>query len=370
MTLPLGSNYGGIMQAFALQKILKDIGHEVITVDYDSPPPNLLYRKARTSYRICRKLIGKYTKPINLEDNIEYILENNLNFINNNISISKKIYSTDTLKKHFKQAKYDVVIVGSDQTWRPKYSPNIYNFYLEFLKKNKDIIKIAYASSFGVDKWEYSKKETRKCAKLAKRFDLVSVREQSGVDLCNKFLGIHSVVTLDPTLLLDKEDYIDLMGNKFKKNKNEGLLTYFLDKNVDKTESAKLIAKNLNTYVYNCQSRNNGSHLSDYKMPHISDWLASFANAQFVLTDSFHGMIFSIIFDKPFLVIVNEERGASRFESFLNQIGGEDHLIYNCNHISKNISSISAIKPLSKDTIQLKRDFSIKFLKNSINKKI
>lgn len=124
------------------------------------------------------------------------------------------IDSTSSLRKYFKKNRYDAVIVGSDQTWRPKYSPNIYDFYLDFISKDKRIKRIAYASSFGVDDWEYSAEETKKCAKLSKLFDGISVREQSGIDLCKDHLGVDSELALDPTLLLNKDDYVTLIGDR------------------------------------------------------------------------------------------------------------------------------------------------------------
>ena len=371
MTQPLGKNYGGIMQAFALQKILKDMHHEVVTIDYNAKQANFFYKKARLPYRLVKKVIGKRKAPINMEKNIRFITQNNKNFIDSNILQSEYIDTSNSLRKHFRKNKYDAVIVGSDQTWRPKYSPNIYNFYLQFLKAKNNIKRIAYASSLGVDEWEYSVEETKKCAKLAASFDAISVREQSGIELCKEHLGVDSTCTLDPTLLLDKEEYIVLMSEHCKKESSEGVYTYFLDSNKDKISAAQYLADALDTYTYNCQakcslSNLNSSELEDYKMPAVQDWLTSFYNAEFVLTDSFHGMVFSIIFNKPFLVIVNKERGAARFESLLNQIGGLKHLIYNSTEIENNISEIKNITPLEINELNILKEHSIKFLKDNL----
>lgn len=374
MTQPLGKNYGGIMQAFALQKILKDMGHNVTTIDYDLPEPSFFYKKSRTIYRISRKIIGKYKNPISVESHRTYILKNTLTFVNENIALSEHIKSTKILKNHFKNNDYDVVVVGSDQTWRPAYSTNIYNYYLDFLKSNQRIKRIAYASSFGVDSWEYSDKETKKCAKLANLFDEISVREQSGIELCKKYLGVESACVLDPTLLLDKDDYLELISSIYKEGKDEGVFTYFLDSNKEKRTTAQLLAENLSTYTYSCQARKDSVILKkytidDYIMPLVENWLASFANASFVLTDSFHGMVFSIIFNKPFLVIVNKERGAARFESLLSQIGALDHLIYDASNINKDSSEIKDIKPLEKESLLILKNKSINFLLSNLSNK-
>lgn len=371
MTQPLGKNYGGIMQAFALQKVLRDMEHEVVTIDYNHKPPKFLYDKARMAYRLVKKVTGKRKAPINLENRINELTERNRRFIDKNIVKSEYIDSDKDLRIYFRKNSYDAIVVGSDQTWRPKYSPNIYNFYLQFLKAKNNIKRIAYASSFGVDEWEYSVEETKKCAKLAASFDAISVREQSGIELCKEHLGVESKCTLDPTLLLEKQDYLNLIGNRYNNGRSQGVYTYFLDKGESKLTAAQYVANELSTHTYNCQAKLSfsdlsSSNLDDYKMPALQDWLASFANAEFVVTDSFHGMVFSIIFNKPFLAIVNKERGAARFESLLSQIGGLKHLIYDSTEIENNISAIKKITPLEINELNILKEYSIKFLKDNL----
>lgn len=367
MTQPLGNNYGGIMQAYALQKVLKDMGHSPTTIDYQSKNSGLSYKKVKLIYNLTKKIMGRRKAPVNLESKISYLTKLNQDFIDTHIAQSKYIDESKKIKKHFKKNSYDAVIVGSDQTWRPKYSPNIYDFYLYFLQKNKKIKRIAYASSFGVDDWEYSAKETKKCANLVKLFDAISVREQSGVDLCKNYLDVDSELTLDPTLLLNKEDYLALIGSRYEKDKNEGIFTYFLDKNIDKLKASEHVANELNTHVYSCQAKSSlgnldSSNLEDYKMPAIQDWLAAFANSQFVITDSFHGMVFSIVFGKPFLVIVNKERGAARFESLLNKIGGLDHLVHDPLVIYNGSLDINNIDTIDSNELNLMKIRSLSFL--------
>lgn len=371
MTQPLGKNYGGIMQAFALQKVLKDMGHSPTTIDYQSKEPSLIYKKFRLAYRLAKKITGKRKAPINIESHIKLLTKDNQKFIDKYIVQSEYMDSTSSLRKYFKKNRYDAVIVGSDQTWRPKYSPNIYDFYLNFIRKDKRIKSIAYASSFGVDDWEYSAKETKRCAKLAASFDAISVREQSGIDLCKNYLGVDSELTLDPTLLLDKEDYLALIGTRYNDGESKGVFTYFLDKNEDKKKAAEYIANELGSHIYDCQAKRslgdlNGVHLEDYKMPAVQDWLASFANAEFVLTDSFHGMVFSIIFGKPFLVIVNRERGSARFESLLNKLGGLEHLIYDSTKIDTIKNKMNMTSTLDNNRLSIFKQHSIYFINDNL----
>lgn len=337
LTQPLGKNYGGIMQAWALQQVLKKMGHEVVTIDYNYPAPNFFYKQARLGYRLIKKILGKRVAPLNFENQFPYLLQHTQDFINKNISISEYVDNDIALEQHFNRYKYDVIIVGSDQTWRPKYSPSIYNFYLGFLK-NKKIKRLAYASSFGVDSWEYSEEETKKCAELAALFDAISVREESGIDLCKKYLGVDSECALDPTLLLSKNDYFELIGDRWNKKSCEGVYTYFLDFNDEKMNAAEYIARDLDTYTYNCQAKyglgdSSSNDLNDYKMPAVQSWLASFASARFVVTDSFHGMVFSIIFGKPFIVIANKDRGVARFVSLLSKLNMLNNIAYNSSSI-------------------------------------
>lgn len=330
MTLPLGKNYGGIMQAWALQQVLKRMGHEPVTIDRQPVPKGLAHHATRLGYRAAMKAVGKRKAPINFERYWPTILQHTHAFIDQHITMSEPLDSTAKLKTHFDREQYDAVIVGSDQTWRPQYSPNIDNFFLDFLE-GKEIKRIAYASSFGVDHWEFTEAQTKRCAELAKAFDVISVREDSGVELCRKYLGVEATHVLDPTLLLEKEDYEQLIGQDRLSDKPQGVYTYFLDKTPDKLELARQVSEELGVSIYSCQAKYGidqdvSATLEDFTMPDVRDWLAGFANAKFVLTDSFHGMVFSVIFEKPFIAVVNENRGATRFVSLMGRLDLENQL--------------------------------------------
>ncbi|ANG61161.1 polysaccharide pyruvyl transferase [Marinobacterium aestuarii] len=371
LTQPLGKNYGGMIQAFALQKVLKKMGHEVVTIDRQAADRGMVHDSLRLMYRGMKKITGKRKAPVNIERYYPLIFKNSHSFIDNNINLTERICSTQNLKKHFLNNSYDAVVVGSDQTWRPKYSPDIYNFYLDFMD-GENVKRVAYASSFGVDNWEYSAEETRKCAELAQKFNAISVRETSGIELCDRHLGVKSECVLDPTLLLEKEDYLELIGDRYNKEAGEGVFTYWLDGSDEKRAVSEQLATHLNTYTYQCQAKlglssSASSKLEDYMMPPVEDWLASFANAEFVLTDSFHGMVFSIIFGKPFFVIINKKRGAARFNSLLGRLGLDMCSLESTNElfklaISKDFDFITAIEKL-----ESLKEFSKLFLIESLN---
>ena len=112
------------------------------------------------------------------------------------------------LNKYFAEEHFDCFMVGSDQVWRPRYSPCITDYFLKEIPVNTKALKIAYAASFGTSNWEFSEEDTLECARLAKLFDKISVREKSGIRLCQENLGIQAQYVLDPTLMLDAGDYI------------------------------------------------------------------------------------------------------------------------------------------------------------------
>ncbi|MGQ4879998.1 polysaccharide pyruvyl transferase family protein [Billgrantia sp. LNSP4103-1] len=358
MTQPLGKNYGGIIQAWALQQVLKKAGHEPVTIDRQEEAKGPAYHAVRLGYRLLQQVLGKRKAPIHFERHMPFIYQHTHAFIDQQLSMSEPLGSTAELKAHFKSEQYDAVIVGSDQTWRPRYSPNIENFFFDFLQ-GSDIKRIAYASSFGVDKWEFTEEQTRRCAALAKQFDAISVREKSGVALCRNHLGVEATHVLDPSLLLERHDYEDLYKSK-ELPVRKGIYTYILDQSEWKGQVVQTAKQILKKPQYSNQpklvmSKSSARNLNDCKMPRLENWLKGFAEADLVITDSFHGTVFSIIFNKPFISLVNPSRGASRFLSLANELGLEWRLLteydeksvikllhtpINFNHVIKNLETL------------------------------
>lgn len=331
MTQPLGRNYGGMMQAWALQQTLMRMGHDPVTMDRRSAEPGTAYKLARLAYRTAKRIAGRSNGPINIDQHMRAIFRETNQFVQQNIITSEPLFSTDDLKKHFSQHHYDAVIVGSDQTWRPAYSPNIYNFFLDFLD-DKNIKRIAYASSFGVDNFEFSQEEQERCKPLAGMFDAISVREQSGVEICQKYLGVEAVHVLDPTLLLARADYQSLIAEAKLEENTKGVYTYFLDKTPEKLAFAQKISDRLGSPLFSTQAKASLESISsvsleDLEMPHPIKWLSGFSTAKFVITDSFHGMVFALIFGKPFLAIKNASRGSARFDTLSQTFNCEASLL-------------------------------------------
>lgn len=330
LTQPLGYNYGGIIQNYALQQVLSKEGINVVTINrvYDHPHSELKIAASKAKNLFFRNvLMSKNPKFLGYEQ----VAKHNIRFMNEHLNLSPEIDSTKKLTHYIANEGFDTVVVGSDQVWRPKYSPNILNFYLNFLKSDTNITKIAYAASFGTDKWEYNREETNICSGLIQKFDGVSVREDSGVKLCSDFLNRKDAINVvDPTLLLNAEDYHILIGDQ---KMNAGLFTYILDSSLEIDDFINRCAKSLNLKVFSNQVKYKtntaqSQKIEDYIIPPIEGWLQGFRDADFVITDSFHGSVFSIINRKPFFTIVNKDRGASRFESIFRQLGLEDRLLF------------------------------------------
>ena len=189
MTQPLGHNYGGILQNYALTRVLEQKGGNVTTIDrVRTSQPKHLKALSFVKNQTYNRVKGYYYYAPSAND-LKFIYAENYNFIDNYLNLSQKIDNSKELKNYFINENFDAAIVGSDQTWRPKYSPCITNYFLDFLSDNSQIQKFAYASSFGTSEWEFDEKQTKQCKELIAKFDAISVRESAGIQLCRKYLG-------------------------------------------------------------------------------------------------------------------------------------------------------------------------------------
>lgn len=332
LTLPLHTNFGGILQAYALQTILERKGHEVEVLQRTSLKRNPLIMPMVYAKRIARNILSGRKSPIFLERKLAkerpVIRKHTDRFLSQYLKL-REIKRLAELQ----QSDYNAFVVGSDQVWRQIYfvgmwGANISNAFLSFTK-GWDIKRIAYAASFGVDFWEYNGSDTLVCAEEAKTFDAISVREDSGVDLCRERLGVEATHVLDPTLLLSKDDYMKLVSAANTPQSPGDMLCYILDQTAFKTEVINRIsaAQHLTPFNVNAQVDNSALPVEQRIQPPLEAWLRGFYDAKFVVTDSFHACVFSIIFGKPFIAIGNASRGMTRFTSLLRLFGLESRLI-------------------------------------------
>lgn len=334
LTLPLHTNYGGILQAYALQTVLERMGHQVFVFNHGRKYKLPLW-KLPLSYtkRIIKKyILGKKDTRVFAEQyhRKEYaiISQHTQKFIDTYINT----YNLESFK-NLRLSDFDAIVVGSDQVWRPKYFTYLFNASIEnaFLSfaRNEKIRRISYAASFGTEDWEYSAEDTELCGELLRQFDVVTMREESAVILCKEKFGVEASHVIDPTMLLSKEDYIKLfdVANTLKSSGN--LLTYILDGTPEKTDIINKISKEkgLIPFRVNSKAKSPNASVEERIQPSVESWLRGFYDADFVVTDSFHACVFSIIFSKPFVVIGNQDRGMTRFESLLKMFGLENCLI-------------------------------------------
>lgn len=352
LTLPLHSNYGGIMQAWALQTVLMRMGHKVKVIDKNLLPP-----KANWLYIYPKRIFLKYILHKNIPVFHEKLMYENysmrtkyiLPFIEKYIA-RKIIYDVSEIKKD----EFDVIIFGSDQIWRPKY-------YCQFYKRIIDafgafaykwnINLISYAASFGLDNLnEFNKKEIIKIKECIQKFNGVSVRESQAIYLCKNFFNVNAIHVLDPTLLLNKGDYISLISPDIVQR--NGIMQYILDLDTEKQKIVKSICQCMKMPLFSC------IHYSETCQPAVEQWLAGFRDASIIITDSFHACVFSIIFHKPFIVIENPQRGLSRIKSLLGIFNLQHHLITNINQIKP----LEYYK-LNEDVYKILSDWQIKSFK-------
>lgn len=338
LTLPLHNNFGGILQAYALQKVLRDLGHNAVLIDksrYVSLGPwyikyPIYIKNALLKHILRQKVVVRPDVEINKTTRI--IAQHTEPFIDKYI---KRIYTRDF--SNIKKNKFDAFIIGSDQVWRPRYfGTRIENAYLDFAKE-WDVKRIAYATSFGTDEWEYNDEQTANCAALLKKFNAVSVRESNAVKLCKNKLCIEAQHLLDPTMLLTKEDYIELFKTAVTPRSEGNLFCYILDKGEKTNSIIDGISKDkvLSPFYVNSRYEEPDAPLEERIQQPVEKWLRAFYDAEFVITDSFHACVFSIIFNKPFIVYGNKERGMARLESLLKLFGLEDRLVSSTLDVNK-----------------------------------
>lgn len=352
VTLPLYINYGGILQCYALQTVLERMGHDVVVLEKPKYGRSYPFIKALA---ICKRLFKRYvlSKKVNILWAPHEIVSSHIKqFIRRYIHHSyKRVWSSQTL------CNIDAFVVGSDQIWRPEYSHPIENAFLDFTK-GMEVKRIAYAASFGVEQCTFSGEQLHHCSTLLKQFDAVSVREDSGVRICKESFGVEAEQMLDPTLLLDADDYRKLIYTAKTIPSKGNMLVYILDVTEEKKRLVEQIAEERGLTPYWLDNDTNSESVfwnGEAKMS-VEQWLRAFDDATFVLTDSFHGCVFSILFKKSFIVFGNEDRGITRFASLLKIFSLNERMI--CSYkeyenkrmiVNEDIDYVSVFKKLLKE---------------------
>ena len=376
LTQPLGRNYGGILQAYALQQSLTTLGHEASIVKRVDNYPGLkllVWRLASFIKCLINKYIRKngfvailnpFSEDYITDIRIRYDYSALEDFILNHISQTKTIRSSKALRKYLVKNNYQYIVVGSDQVWREEYSPCILDFFGGFLKSKDNLKLMSYAASFGLEEIPISNPNKDYCKTLLSRFTSVSVREESARNLLLQEWNLKANVVLDPTFLIGKTIYESLILNSHKSDL--GVFAYILDDDFYKEQIVHQVAQELclNVETIMLYPKDINGHAG--KLASISDWLYNISNAKFVVTDSYHGCVFSIIFNKPFIVLANKKRGLDRFLTLLNLLDLTHRLVFSGEQISKDLLKENINYEKVNNIIEKERLFSINYLKCSL----
>ena len=316
VTQPLEMNYGGILQNWALQQALKSLGHEPVTIDaYERfSTPHYLFNCLRTAWMRYR---GK--KWMKYPDRYRGALRSETvgRFIEEHIDKTRVLW--DYKRSVVRRYRMDALIVGSDQVWRQVYGgDHLEDMYLRFAA-GLPIRRVAYAASFGIDHWDYTPEQTAACAALAQQMDAVSVREESGVAMCREHLGVDAQWVLDPTMLLEAEQYEPIIDKEWN-DTEPYLAVYCLTINPEKEAFFQKLADDRGLKVVYFSSGWTSKVT-------VEQWLTMFKNASMVVTDSFHGTVFSILFGKDFYSLCTPHRGITRINSLLSRLGLAHRLV-------------------------------------------
>lgn len=356
LTLPLGDNYGGMLQAVTLYEFLSEQGYDV----------KFIYN---TGYKsLLKRLIIKLFENIPFLDIRGFLYSHkkimfHRDFLNKYLVKQTRSVSTYAeFKSITNKEKFDYIIVGSDQVWRWDYIKLNYKIYFLDFVDNIYSKKIAYAASFGSDNWGAPSK-VNDIKKMLSSFSAVSTREKNGLAICSELGRLDCEFVIDPTLLINPIFY-DRFIVKTDSNQSSSpkmLLVYILDNTINKSNYVNEILQRLGKNYF-IKEINLQSALT------VPEWVNAFNSAEFIITDSYHGMIFSIIFNKEFYIFSNFSRGASRFTSLLETLDLQNRIIHDDKSFKFQLTLDKKIEytPVNEKVNHLRTKSSI-FLKEAIN---
>lgn len=339
LNLPFDANYGGNLQRYALISVLNRFGHDTVHLNIVCHNELPWYKKTLSySKRFLFILLGKDTVPVFYEHKKEIAaLERNrsaLLFYDKYIPHTSEIVNKSQLSQ-VKNMHFDAYLVGSDQVWRKSMTNQIgiRNYFFKFIDGLK-VKKIAYSVSLGIAQNELSDKEVKDLSKLYQQFTSVSVRERSALILLQSYHWNNPKAehVLDPTFLLLKSDYIQLINKEFTIQNEKKMFCYILDKTDETDAIVNEISRQKQMLPYYINYNELGG------LDSIEQWLRNFMDAEFIVTDSYHGTVFSLIFNKPFRTIENARRGNARLESLFCTLGiSADMTIFDWTNINYKI---------------------------------
>ncbi|MBP3749799.1 MAG: polysaccharide pyruvyl transferase family protein [Ruminobacter sp.] len=326
LSFHFANDYGSVLITYALQNIVKKLGFVPEIINF----------------------IGKEVP----------VKPNFVSFRDNFLKLSPLAEDYDSLCKL--QRYYQKIIVGSNQVWR-FFDQNVY--MLKFASGIKSLI--SYAASFG--KVSYSATDTESAKHLLSRFSSISVREQTGVNICQNQFGLPALRVLDPTLLLDADDYQSIIDFYAPQNINQEYIGYSLSKK-NKEQNSDILSNNQN-FGNKFLIKDITRSLGNDKDSNVGEWLNCIKNSKCVITDSYHAIIFSIIFKRNFICLLPSENKSGPVFSLLSLFNLTDRIVKTLNDVKPNLlnNAIHYDELYKKLNIEKKR--SLNYLKNSLEKK-
>lgn len=314
ITLKDSPNYGGILQAYALQKAIEKLGHNCDLIDFITPDFKLKFtffgwpKNMRAIYWIYKKV--QYPLMI--------IMMKKMMPFYRRMNLTRKF--VNPLELGELNDKYDAFVTGSDQVWACDLNCFDDSYFLSFV--NKDKLKIAYAASLGRTINMLKPEEKKFIASNLKRLDKIAFREESGNEVAKVLAGrTDTTNVLDPTLLLNKSEWLEVAY--YKPRKAAYILCYLMQSKKNDTEAlkfAKKIAKERNLKLVKiCRGLTSILWGETLYVPTVEEWLGLYANASYIVTNSFHGVAFSVNFNKNFTAFVEGDIKSGR-NSRLNNI--------------------------------------------------
>ncbi len=323
VTLPNMGNIGGMLQTYALYRALMAWRHDVSIIDFAANIPfrarvvetvkKLLYRAAHAcgGCRFWQRFL-----PLRRRRELEWL--------HRMYSVMGDLSYTGILSAAADEQA--ACVIGSDQVWRAAYTRylGMETFFLSFASPEVRRRSIAYAASFGHDAWDATAEEETRCRPLARELRAISVREHSGVVLCREKLGVDATQMPDPAFLLNREDYEALIRREAPPSPGgKYMAAYVLDHSPTACKLLHELSTACELPVSELERMGDLSH-SPLTIP---QWLHRLQHAECLVTDSFHGCVFALIFNKPFVCIGNEGRGGARFDTLLQTFRLESRLV-------------------------------------------
>lgn len=376
------TNYGGVLQAYALAKKLNDMGYDAEQISYvanlrniDFQPENKIKQTKKVKIRrILSRIKAKlkrlifYGKVLKRKNITKRKRECFNVWKDKNISSSARIYNCGNVNDALNI--YDCFITGSDQVWNYNWYDE--NYFLDFVDESK--IKISYAASLGHN--EIPKTIEEIFEKHLRSFDAISVREENMVSLIQPFSPTRVQWVVDPVFLLQRAEWDSVIS--FSEDlKNDYIFCYFLGDNKKEREIVREYADKKGLKVKTIKdvnvklSKKLSSSFADVSLADVdpSQFLFLVKNAKYVFTDSFHAIAFSIIYEKQFFVFNRSQNGEmnDRIKSILNLFNIGNRF---CEDERENLEYVNSLENIDYSIRQNKfdklKEQSVKFLKDSL----